>query len=174
MIEKQSGGNAPKYGPKGLGGPIAKTVYAAVQKQTGGRKVPKTTVQIGNPEKITGSKSMPKPAMGNPEKITGSKSVAKPVMGNPDGITGSKGGKAKPVTDVVKPGARPVKPAPSAPAAPSVYRAKKGDGLWQVAEKTKPAGTSTAAWWTKIKKLNSTNGKVNRTFTGTGVKLPKA
>jgi hypothetical protein len=46
--------------------------------------------------------------------------------------------------------------------------------LWQVAEKTKPAGTSTAAWWTKIKKLNSTNGKVNRTFTGTGVKLPKA
>lgn len=56
---------------------------------------------------------------------------------------------------------------------PSVYRAKKGDGLWQVAEKTVPAGVTTAAWWAKIKKLNSTNGKVNRTYTNTGVKLPK-
>lgn len=76
----------------------------------------------------------------------------------------------KPGSDIPTPGNRPVKPKP----APSVYRAKKGDGLWQVAEKTVPAGTSVAAWWTKIKKLNSTNGKVNRTYTGTGVKLPKA
>lgn len=61
----------------------------------------------------------------------------------------------------------------AASATPAVYRAKKGDGLWQIAEKTAPKGVSTAAWWAKIKKLNSTNGKVNRTFTGTGVKLPK-
>lgn len=55
----------------------------------------------------------------------------------------------------------------------SVYRAKKGDGLWQVAEKTVPKGQSVAAWWTQIKKLNSTNGKVNRTYQNTGVKLPQ-
>jgi hypothetical protein len=54
----------------------------------------------------------------------------------------------------------------------SVYRAKAGDGLWQVAEKTKPAGTSTAAWWAKLKKVNSTNGKVNRVYRNSAIKLP--
>jgi hypothetical protein len=63
---------------------------------------------------------------------------------------------------------------PAAPKASNVYRAKKGDGLWQVAEKTVPKGVSTAAWWTQIKKLNSTNGKVNRTYRNTGVRLPSS
>lgn len=189
MIEKQSGGNAPKYGPKGLGGAIAKTVYSAVKNQGGPRTKVAPKVQVGNPEKITGSRGKPVPTVtGNPDGMTGklkpkyalSDKQAREVEGRRvmDALSPkpnvSKAKDAANNKDVVKPGARPVKPAPSAPKAPSVYRAKKGDGLWQVAEKTKPAGVSTAAWWTKIKKLNSTNGKVNRTYTGTGVKLPKA
>ena len=205
MIQAQSGGNSPKYGPKGLGGPIAKALYDKVKgkslpsmvkretvtgtltgsrgpvtgpRPSDGKPAPEHTPRStggANPEKITGSMTPPKagarPSVGKPAPDQAPRVPAKP---NPETITGSRGGKApKPAGDVSAPGARPVKPAP-APAAPTVYRAKKGDGLWQVAEKTKPAGVSTAAWWTKIKKLNSTNGKVNRTYTGTGVKLPKA
>lgn len=117
----------------------------------------------------------PKPTVPNagksPDRIDKSGKSPVPNVGkSPDRIDRAVNPKPpKPGSDIPTPGNRPVKPKP----APSVYRAKKGDGLWQVAEKTVPAGTSVAAWWAKIKKLNSTNGKVNRTYTGTGVKLPK-
>ena len=55
----------------------------------------------------------------------------------------------------------------------SRYRAKKGDSLWSIAEKTAPKGTSTAAWWNQIKKLNMEGGKVKRLFSNTAVRLPK-
>lgn len=90
----------------------------------------------------------PKPSVGKPVPSAD----AKPKQGMPDRIE-RKG---------------PPKPGPS------VYRAKKGDGLWQVAEKTVPAGVSVSAWWAKIKKLNSSNGKVNRTYSNSGIKLPKS
>lgn len=52
------------------------------------------------------------------------------------------------------------------------YRARKGDSLWSIAEKTKPSNMSTGEYWTQLKKLNSTNGKVNRLFVNSAVKLP--
>lgn len=55
----------------------------------------------------------------------------------------------------------------------SRYRAKKGDSLWSIAEKTAPKGTSTAAWWNQIKKLNMEGGKVKRLYSNTAVRLPK-
>ena len=168
--------------PAGLGGPVAKAIREKVKSgiNTGGKKVvadrvermgkkPMDAVERGTNTR-GGGKPAPKvgPFNTSPDRIDKSGKGPVPNAGkNPDRITPK--GPAKPDA-VPGPGKRPTKPAP---AAPSVYRAKKGDGLWQVAEKTKPAGVSTAAWWTKIKKLNSTNGKVNRTYTGTGVKLPK-
>jgi hypothetical protein len=53
------------------------------------------------------------------------------------------------------------------------YRAQKGDSLWSIAEKTAPKGTSVAAWWTQIKKLNMEGGKVKRLYSNTAVRLPK-
>jgi hypothetical protein len=53
------------------------------------------------------------------------------------------------------------------------YRAKKGDSMWSIAEKTAPKGTSVAAWWNQIKKLNQEGGKTKRLFSNTAVRLPK-
>jgi hypothetical protein len=205
MIQPTSGGNNPKYGPKQLGGPVAKAVY---DKVSGNNKVsPNTRSNSGtlNDFKARPAKNVvpagPRPKVGKPIVDTGKEPYKRPSEG-PISTPGNRPAKPKTTTPATpkstgpksaprnaivdtgkepykrpadepapsKPGARPQKPAPAA----TVYRAKKGDGLWQVAEKTKPAGVSTAAWWTKIKKLNSTNGKVNRTYTNTGVKLPKS
>jgi hypothetical protein len=157
-----TGGGKPNLGPRPTVGKVApeqtprKPVYGkdAVERGSnttgGGKPTPKVGPFNSSPDRIDKSGKGPVPNAGR----------------NPDRLTPKGPGKPDPVPG---PGKRPVKPAPT----PTVYRAKKGDGLWQVAEKTVPAGTSTSAWWAKIKKLNSTNGKVNRTYTGTGVKLPK-
>jgi hypothetical protein len=84
---------------------------------------------------------------------------------------------SKPTTSTSKPAAKgkmgPTRPATGQGKGKStVYRAKAGDGLWQVAEKTVPKGQSVSAWWTQLKKLNSTNGKVNKTYRNSAIKLP--
>jgi hypothetical protein len=192
---------APKL-PAGMGGPVADAIRKGVQ--SGLKPKPKVSADrvermakpsarpsVGRPapeqkpgvpynygkdavERGSNTKGGGKPAAKSgpyntsPDRMDKSGKGSVPNAGkNPDRM-GPKG-PGKPDA-VPGPGNRPSKPAPT----PTVYRAKKGDGLWQVAEKTKPAGVSTAAWWTKIKKLNSSNGKVNRTYTGTGVKLPKS
>ena len=90
--------------------------------------------------------------------------------------------KPTPTSKAMKPGSKPATKGAGTGRSPdrmdvakpkgSVYRAQKGDGLWQVAEKTVPKGQSVSAWWAQIKKLNSTNGKVNKTVRNSAIKLP--
>lgn len=93
------------------------------------------------------------------KKVTSSsKPTTSPKSTKPT-VSGKSGNKSPDRIDVAKPKG-------------SVYRATKGDGLWQVAEKTVPKGQSVSAWWAQIKKLNSTNGKVNRVYQNSAIKLP--
>lgn len=95
-------------------------------------------------------------------------------MGSKDASDTPKTGTTKSVSVVPKGEGKPEKlRSESTGASSSRYRAKKGDSLWSIAEKTAPKGTSTAAWWNQIKKLNMEGGKVKRLFSNTAVRLPK-
>ena len=58
------------------------------------------------------------------------------------------------------------------PSSPGSYRARRGDSIWSISEKTKPAGVSSSEWFGKVKAMNSTNGKPNRVYLNSGIKIP--
>jgi hypothetical protein len=105
---------------------------------------------------------------------TGTPNVEKKVASTPkSSASASSSASSKTMTPGSKGTLKPGRPATGqGKGKGSVYRAKAGDGLWQVAEKTVPKGQSVSAWWAKIKKLNSTNGKVNKTYRNSAIKLP--
>lgn len=148
-------------GAKVAGGVAGAAAVAGVAKSASSGSTPdRQTKETGSDlSKVTGTKGAGKSST---KPAASSKPAAKPAGTGASADRSPKGvgtGRSADRMDVAKPKG-------------SVYRAKKGDGLWQVAEKTVPKGQSVAAWWTQIKKLNSTNGKVNRTYQNTGVKLP--
>lgn len=149
--EKFSGLSTDKTmgtGAKVAGGVAGAAAVAGVAKSaTGGGSPDRQAKETGTPNVEKKATSTPKPSASTASK------TPKPAAKGPGT------GRSADRMDVAKPKG-------------SVYRAKKGDGLWQVAEKTVPAGQSVSAWWAQIKKLNSTNGKVNRTYQNTAVKLP--
>jgi hypothetical protein len=124
----------------------------------------------------------PKGGSSSPKPAASSSSSAKPAAAKP-AASAKPAAPAKPGAAPAKPGATPKATGPSGvntttadgiakASGTKIYRARKGDSLWSIAEKTKPEGTTTAAYWTQLKKLNSTNGKVNRLYRNSGVKLP--
>jgi hypothetical protein len=165
---------------------IAATVRgatASVRKTTGLPGPGKVGAAAGTAATVAGVGAL---AAANREKgaAKATSTVSKPVT-KPSGKPDGQGAPA-----VVKPSGKPSgKPdgqgAPINPGKPEKlrsestgvsstrYRAKKGDSMWSIAEKTAPKGTSTAAWWNQIKKLNQEGGQTKRLYSNTAVRLPK-
>lgn len=165
----------------------------ATAKNTGPGKIPAAPTALPKPKSDPASnfgpgkipqqaKTLPKPAPSSnfgPGKI--------PV--SPDTRNPSDAGKFPGATDAQKksdalkknigPGKIPaeaLKPGKPAEKADGPYVVEKGDSLWSIAEKNKPAGKSTAEYWAEVMKANPKenfkSGNPSLIYSGEKVNLP--